>query len=61
MANASLSITFKTASILFASEVMKLKYLPTTYFTALSIQTKNGRSEQIKSINRSILKSSVLL
>ena len=36
----SLSIVFKTALILFASAVMKLKHLPTTYFTALPTQTK---------------------
>ena len=36
----SLSIVFKTALILFASAVMKLKHLPTTYFTVLPIQTK---------------------
>ena len=38
--NTSLSIVFKTALILFAFAVMKLKHLPTTYFTVLPIQTK---------------------
>ena len=37
---ANLSIAFKTALIFFASAVMKLKHLPTTYFTILPIKTK---------------------
>ena len=39
-AKRNLSTTFKTASILFASAVMILKHLLTTYFTVLPIQTK---------------------
>ena len=38
--NTSLSIAFKTALILCASAVMKLKHLLTTYFTVLPMQTK---------------------
>ena len=36
----NLSIAFKTALIFFASAVMRLKHLPTTYFTILPIQRK---------------------
>ena len=35
-----LNIAFKTALILFASAVRKLKLLTTTYFTILPTQTK---------------------
>ena len=38
-ANISLSIAFKTTSILLASAVMILKHLLTTYFTDVPAQT----------------------
>ena len=38
-ANTNLSIAFKTTSILFASAVMILKHLLTTYFTDVPVQT----------------------
>ena len=45
--------------MLFASAVMKLKHLPTTYFTVLPIQTKTETLlNKIKSINFSILEFS---
>ena len=48
--------SFKTASILFASVVMKLKHLPTTYFTDIPIRMT--LLSKIKSINCSILEFS---
>ena len=55
-----LSIAFKAALILFASAVMKFKFLPTTYSTVLITQTKQKEDfmNKIKSINCSVLESS---
>ena len=54
--NTSLSIAFKTASILFAPAVMESKLLPTTYPTYTN--ERLILLNKIKSINCSILESS---